>query len=231
MRNKIVIATRESQLALWQANNVKASLEALYPEINVELLGMTTKGDQILDSPLSKIGGKGLFVKELEKALSELGARSGKKALLGGLRDAAKPGRKAIRAATPQGSGNLRKHIKTRAVAGKGQTKNVATVMVGTFKSGRSNPGFYMRFLEFGTKSHTIPAPTKGRGRNKSKNEAFVSFGGKVYKSIKHPGQKARPIIGPAFDRTHREATKILSQRLRERIILEAVKKNGRNFN
>ena len=69
MRNKIVIATRESQLALWQANNVKASLEALYPEINVELLGMTTKGDQILDSPLSKIGGKGLFVKELEKAL------------------------------------------------------------------------------------------------------------------------------------------------------------------
>lgn len=69
MRNKIVIATRESQLALWQANNVKASLESLYPEIKVELMGMTTKGDQILDSPLSKIGGKGLFVKELEKAL------------------------------------------------------------------------------------------------------------------------------------------------------------------
>ncbi|TPE54781.1 hydroxymethylbilane synthase [Maribrevibacterium harenarium] len=69
MRNKIVIATRESQLALWQANNVKASLEALYPEVKVELLGMTTKGDQILDSPLSKIGGKGLFVKELETAL------------------------------------------------------------------------------------------------------------------------------------------------------------------
>ncbi|MBJ7549330.1 hydroxymethylbilane synthase [Marinomonas ostreistagni] len=71
MRKKIVIATRESQLALWQANNVKASLEALYPEISIELLGMTTKGDQILDSPLSKIGGKGLFVKELEKALLE----------------------------------------------------------------------------------------------------------------------------------------------------------------
>lgn len=69
MKTKIVIATRESQLALWQANNVKASLEALYPETKVELLGMTTKGDQILDSPLSKIGGKGLFVKELEKAL------------------------------------------------------------------------------------------------------------------------------------------------------------------
>jgi hydroxymethylbilane synthase len=69
VRNKIVIATRESQLALWQANNVKASLEALYPDVKVELMGMTTKGDQILDSPLSKIGGKGLFVKELETAL------------------------------------------------------------------------------------------------------------------------------------------------------------------
>ncbi|MEP0074237.1 MAG: hydroxymethylbilane synthase [Marinomonas sp.] len=69
MKDKIVIATRESQLALWQANNVKAQLEALYPDLTVELLGMTTKGDQILDSPLSKIGGKGLFVKELETAL------------------------------------------------------------------------------------------------------------------------------------------------------------------
>ncbi|MBU1294081.1 MAG: hydroxymethylbilane synthase [Gammaproteobacteria bacterium] len=71
MKDKIVIATRESQLALWQANNVKAQLESLYPDMKVELLGMTTKGDQILDSPLSKIGGKGLFVKELENALTE----------------------------------------------------------------------------------------------------------------------------------------------------------------
>ena len=66
-----MIATRESQLALWQANNVKDQLETLYPDMTVELLGMTTKGDQILDSPLSKIGGKGLFVKELEHALLE----------------------------------------------------------------------------------------------------------------------------------------------------------------
>jgi hydroxymethylbilane synthase len=71
VKDKIVIATRESKLALWQANNVKAQLETLYPDMTVELLGMTTKGDQILDSPLSKIGGKGLFVKELEAALIE----------------------------------------------------------------------------------------------------------------------------------------------------------------
>ncbi len=66
---RIVIATRESRLALWQAEHVKARLEALYPGCKVELLGMTTRGDQILDRPLAKVGGKGLFVKELETAL------------------------------------------------------------------------------------------------------------------------------------------------------------------
>lgn len=65
------IATRESPLALWQAEHIKAELIAHHPEITVELLGMTTRGDQILDSPLSKVGGKGLFVKELETALLE----------------------------------------------------------------------------------------------------------------------------------------------------------------
>ncbi len=65
----IVIATRESRLALWQAEHVKALLEARGHK--VELLGMTTKGDQILDRSLSKVGGKGLFVKELEVALEE----------------------------------------------------------------------------------------------------------------------------------------------------------------
>jgi len=66
---RLVIATRESRLALWQAEHVKARLEALYPGCQVELLGMTTRGDQILDRPLAKVGGKGLFVKELETAL------------------------------------------------------------------------------------------------------------------------------------------------------------------
>ena len=65
----IVIATRESRLALWQAHHVKACLEQ--QGHRVELLGMTTRGDQILDRSLSKVGGKGLFVKELEVALEE----------------------------------------------------------------------------------------------------------------------------------------------------------------
>ena len=68
---RIVIATRESRLALWQARHVQDLLRALYPACTVELLGMTTRGDQILDRPLAKVGGKGLFVKELEAALLE----------------------------------------------------------------------------------------------------------------------------------------------------------------
>ena len=66
---RIVIATRESRLALWQAEHVRSLLQQLYPSCEVSLLGMTTRGDQILDRPLSKVGGKGLFVKELETAL------------------------------------------------------------------------------------------------------------------------------------------------------------------
>jgi hydroxymethylbilane synthase len=67
--SKLVIATRESRLALWQAEHVKALLERRGHEVS--LLGMTTRGDQILDRSLSKVGGKGLFVKELEVALEE----------------------------------------------------------------------------------------------------------------------------------------------------------------
>lgn len=65
------IATRKSALALWQAEYVKAQLEHFHPGITVELVPMTTKGDIILDTPLAKVGGKGLFVKELEVAMLE----------------------------------------------------------------------------------------------------------------------------------------------------------------
>jgi len=69
--DKIVIASRESRLAMWQAEHIQARLQTLYPGLTVEILGMTTQGDQILDKTLSKIGGKGLFVKELEQALQQ----------------------------------------------------------------------------------------------------------------------------------------------------------------
>ena len=68
-RTELRIATRGSPLALWQAEHVAARLEALHPEIRVALLKMKTRGDKLLDTPLAKVGGKGLFVKELEAGL------------------------------------------------------------------------------------------------------------------------------------------------------------------
>ena len=67
----ITIATRKSALAMWQAEHIKARLESIHPGLQVELLPMSTRGDVILDTPLAKIGGKGLFVKELEVAMLE----------------------------------------------------------------------------------------------------------------------------------------------------------------
>src|SRR5215467_5605562 len=67
----LVIASRESRLAMWQAEHVRCALHKLYPSCDVKILGLTTRGDQILDRTLSKVGGKGLFVKELENALSD----------------------------------------------------------------------------------------------------------------------------------------------------------------
>lgn len=74
MSDSIIIATRESPLALWQAEHVQKLLRERYPQKDVQLLGMTTRGDKILDKTLFKIGGKGLFVKELEVAMQERAA-------------------------------------------------------------------------------------------------------------------------------------------------------------
>ncbi|EKM95954.1 porphobilinogen deaminase [Stutzerimonas degradans] len=71
MSREIRIATRKSALALWQAEYVKARLEAAHPDLTVSLVPMVSRGDKLLDAPLAKIGGKGLFVKELETALLE----------------------------------------------------------------------------------------------------------------------------------------------------------------
>ncbi|PTQ76198.1 hydroxymethylbilane synthase [Nitrosomonas oligotropha] len=68
---KIIIASRESLLAMWQAKFIQKCLGELYPQTEVSILGMTTRGDQILDQSLAKIGGKGLFIKELEQALED----------------------------------------------------------------------------------------------------------------------------------------------------------------
>lgn len=66
---KLIIATRKSQLALWQSNFIKECLEKRYPNLSINLQGFKTKGDVLLDAPLAKIGGKGLFTKELEESM------------------------------------------------------------------------------------------------------------------------------------------------------------------
>ncbi|AOU96630.1 hydroxymethylbilane synthase [Acidihalobacter yilgarnensis] len=71
MSNSLRIATRKSPLAVWQAEEVSRRLQILHPGLDITLVRLSTRGDQMLDSPLSKIGGKGLFVKELEQALLE----------------------------------------------------------------------------------------------------------------------------------------------------------------
>ena len=68
---RLTIATRESALAIWQAEHVRSHLTSRYPGTSVELLGITTQGDRVLDRPLAAIGGKGLFIKELENALGD----------------------------------------------------------------------------------------------------------------------------------------------------------------
>lgn len=69
--SSLVIASRESRLAMWQSEHVRDRLASLYPQCSISILGMSTRGDQILDRALSKVGGKGLFVKELEVAMAE----------------------------------------------------------------------------------------------------------------------------------------------------------------
>lgn len=85
------IATRQSPLALWQAEHIRARLQELHPDLTVELVKFVTQGDKILDTPLAKIGGKGLFVKELEAAL------------LDGLADLAVHSMKDVPMALPEG--------------------------------------------------------------------------------------------------------------------------------
>src|SRR6266568_1439639 len=69
--SRLVIASRRSRLAMWQSEHVAGELRRLYPSCRVDILGVTTRGDQVLDQSLANIGGKGLFVKELETALED----------------------------------------------------------------------------------------------------------------------------------------------------------------
>jgi HK97 gp10 family phage protein len=164
-------------------------------------------------------------LKQLEQALVQLGKSAGNQALSGALRDAARPAIKAARNSAPQKSGDLKRGIKAQVIKGNGQSNTVATLLIGYDK----RKAWHGRFIEKGTKPHTIPNATIGRGKSKRKNKSVVSFGGNVYASVNHPGIQAKPLLLPAFSATYKQSIGIFKQRLNERIILRAIKKYGKS--
>jgi HK97 gp10 family phage protein len=166
-------------------------------------------------------------LKDLEKAMSQLGKQAGFAALTGALRDASRPIIKSTRARAPSKTGNLKRGIIAEVFKGKGKRDDVATLHIG-FSIKRKNSAFYGSFLEKGTKSHRIPGSKSGRGRNKRDNKAKVSFGGKVYSNVMHPGIRAKPMLLPGFQAGYKQSIPIFVKRLRERIILQAIKKYGK---
>jgi len=164
-------------------------------------------------------------INNLEKALTQLGENAGGAALAGALRDASKPVIMASRRACPKDSGDTAKSIRSEVFKGKGRgkTDSVATLQIGFHKT----KGWKGRFIEGGVKSHTIPKKPFKKGRKK---RVVVVFGqDAVFSSAVHPGKKAHPVLLPAFEQSYRKTTPIFIKRLRERIILQAIKKYGKS--
>lgn len=148
---------------------------------------------------------------QLEAALKELGARSEKKVLKQSLRDASKPVIKEIRSSIPKKSGELRKSIGSKITKG-------GRLIIG-YRMGKKYRGFIGKFLEEGTKGHLIK-PRKGR-------KAIATPYG-LKKQVYVKGIKANPILAKAFERSHKTALEIFKRRLKERMILESIRKGGR---
>ncbi|WP_438863768.1 HK97-gp10 family putative phage morphogenesis protein [Neptunicella sp.] len=163
---------------------------------------------------------------QLQGALVQLSKSAGQTVLAGALRDAARPIVRDARTNVARKTGALAKSIRTEVFRnnGTGRSNNVVSLSIGYHKS----VGWRARFIEKGTKPHRIPNEKIGRGRRKRKNTAVVAFGGKVYKSVQHPGIKAQPTLLPAFERGQRQALTIFKQRLYQRIILQSIKKYGK---
>ena len=147
-------------------------------------------------------------LKELDKALVRLEAKVSKKITRQGIAEAAKLFRREMRARAPKKTGDLRRNIrfKLRSNYGRGFTGKV----------GVSSKAFYARFIEYGTSPHRIPNEFVGRGRNKRKNN--VSFNGRVYTVINHPGTTARPFLRPAYEATKRRAIDAVGEKIWELI-------------
>ncbi|MCL1126711.1 hypothetical protein [Shewanella surugensis] len=159
-------------------------------------------------------------LKEMEDALVALGQKAGGRALRRALNHSTSPVKTAARRNV--NSERVRRSIKSKVVLGKGATRSVASVLVGVL--GRD--AYIGNFIEKGTKPHDIPGIKKTlKGRKNSKK---VGYGNKVYSRVHHPGTQAKPFMQSAWNNNYRKSLNKLSIRLRERIVIEALKESKR---
>jgi len=196
---KLRIATRQSKLALWQSEFVKKQLQSVYPDLEVELVGITTEGDRRLDRALSEIGGKGLFIKELEHALlndqADIAVHSLKdlpSTLSDGFVLAASGFREDVRDALVTGNGSGLQSLKQGAIVGssslrrQAQLKAIRTDLV--FRPIRGNVDTRLQKLDNGEYDAIILAAA---GLNRLGLGDRVSEHLSVEQSLPCPGQAA----------------------------------------
>jgi len=155
--------------------------------------------------------------KQLERAISELGKQSGFKVITGALRDAAKPIVSEARSLAPKKSGALRKGIKTQVFRGSGKSDSVATLHIGFNR----RTAWYGQILERGAKKHKITSSNKRAGKPLKIGDGYAY-------EVNHPGTRSIPMLKSSFNSKYKESLKILTTRLRQRVILEAIKKYGK---
>ncbi len=158
-------------------------------------------------------------LKELQDALVQLGGKYASDAAKKALNDASKVPAKAMRQALPRKSGQARKSIRIRT---KPNNSGVPQAFVGSF--GRK--AWYIRLLERGTKAAETDVTKTRKGRVRNYKTKPMAFNGRFAMSRKHPGIKAGNYLQSAFERSVPEALKVLKQRLREQIIVQAFKKS-----
>ena len=164
--------------------------------------------------------------RELERALVQLGRSAGFKALTGALRDANRTHIKHARSIAPEKTGALKKSIKAVVYRGKGKSDSVATLQTGYDK----DIAYWGQIIERGAVSHRIPNEFVGARRNKRKNDIAkkIPLHGKYFSNVTHPGHRPYKVLARSFDAKKTEMVRTLAARLRQRIILETIKKYGK---
>lgn len=156
-------------------------------------------------------------LKDLNKALKQLDGKLATKINRRALAGAAQVVRKEMRLQAPRDQGTLYKELRYKIKKSKEKTGFSGSV-------GPTEKVFYARYLEYGTSAHDIPAPMVGRGRNRRKNKAAVSFGGAVFSRVSHPGQRPTPFLRPAYMSSRLRALQEMKKRLWSDIKKEATR-------